>query len=536
MKTIKIFAVLFLILLQIACSSTRTITGEKNDISPFEYGLKAAKTDIERYQVLLQTHKAAVKAGVNVDYSGIDTIRLEIPEKASRIPLTQYNDFCGCVFIVKNTSMNCWLFSIIEKETPISVPKRLIDSGDFRTLDSLSRGKYLLLVEDENPWVDNRKGHSYGHQRKDILLVENGKARNRVVMPYNNDYSSPKCSFIRVKKDPLVVKNLTIKRDPDCSFITHVAFISGFDRVEISNIRLLTPQNDLVDDRGIRVYNSTNVTLSDVYIDGTYSQPDHSGYGVNLNNLWNLKVVNMYGNGNWGVFGNNNINTAHIEDSQINRFDIHCYGRDLLYDRVVFFDRFNSHASVFGNIVYNDCTFTEFVPSQYGGSYNAFVAHDIELNNCVFNVTPQRNYFCRPMDVSGEINKRPELSNKCLPNIKIRNLTVNMSEDTRDFYLFFIKKSDSIVLPFDGITEINIEGLTINAAPGTPIKSVQLSNRPLETVNDVNFTIKDVVINQPKASLTKAVTPNNAILKFNMPVKKGMLNISKIENLKVDTK
>lgn len=527
----KIVIILLFSFFLSSCSSLKHYFAGKKDISPYDYGLAEAKTGVERYNVLLETHKAAGAKGVNVNYSGIDTLLIEIPGKPSSIPPTQYNDFKGCVFIVKNTSKNCWLFRIEEKETPINVPKKLIDDGDFRSLDALKKGRYILLIEDENPWVLNRKGHGYGHQRKDILLIENGKAKNSVIMPYDNDDSSPVCSYIKVKNEPFVFKNLTIIRDEACSFLTHIAYISGFDNVKVSDVSIYTPPSTLTDDRGIRIYNSTNVTFDNVRINGTYSQKDHSGYGISLNNVWNFKVYNMYGNGNWGVFGTNNVNTVHINDSQINRFDIHCYGRDLFYDKVDFFDRFNSHASVFGKIVFNNCTFTDFVPSQYGGSYNAFVAHDIELYNCVFNVTPKRNYFCRPMDVSGEINKRHELSKKCLPNIRIKNLTVNMAEDVKEFYLFFIKKSDSIVLSFDGIKEISVEGLTINAAPRTPLKNVQLCNRPIETVNDVNFTIKDVVINQPKAG-----TRINAILKFNMPVKEGMLNISKIENLIIDSK
>lgn len=41
------------------------------DISPYDFGLSRAKTGIERYEVLLRTHKAAIAAGVNVDYTGI---------------------------------------------------------------------------------------------------------------------------------------------------------------------------------------------------------------------------------------------------------------------------------------------------------------------------------------------------------------------------------------------------------------------------------------------------------------------------------
>lgn len=183
MRQITYHIVIFLLAISISCSATNKLGNHKGNVSPFEFGLAKANNGIERYQVLLKTHKAAIAAGVNVDYTGIDTIEIEIPLKPERIPLTRYNDFKGCVFIVKNRAKNCWLFNIEEKGTPIVVDKKNIDSGNFLTIDSLKRGRFLLLIEDKNPWVLNRKGYSYGHQRRDILLIENGKAKNSVVMP-----------------------------------------------------------------------------------------------------------------------------------------------------------------------------------------------------------------------------------------------------------------------------------------------------------------------------------------------------------------
>lgn len=527
----KILVLFAVSLIPIVCFSS-THNGKK-DVSPFDFGLAKAKTGVERYAVLLKTHQAAVKAGVNVNYSGIDTLQIDVPEFPNRIPLTQYNDFKGCVLVVKNTSKKNWLFYVARKEQSVLVSKNLIDKGDFRSIHELSKGKYLLLIEDEKPWVLNRKGHDYGHQRRDILLIQNGIAINRTVMPYNNVHSSPTCTYIPVIDKPFVVKNLTVLRDPSCTFVTSLIFVSGFNNVQFSNVYIYTPDNSLTGDRAIRVYNSTNVTFTDVCIKGTYSQPDYSGYGFSLGNIWNFKGKGLYGKGNWGVFGTNNMNKVHIEDSQINRFDIHCYGRDLSYDRVVFFDLFNSHSSVFGTIVYNNCTFTNFVPSQFGGSYNAFVAHNVEFNSCVFNLAPPKNYLCRPLSVTKEINTRPELTKKCLPNIIIKNMMVNMAEGVKDFTIFSFKRKDDLMDIFDGISTISIDGLVVNSTPDTPVRYIQLSNRVVKTSQKVRISIKNVSINQPKQD-AKIPYSNDALLRFNIPIDEGKVYWSNVNNLRLE--
>lgn len=515
-----------------SCSSAKHVVSKTADISPYSYGLATARSGAERYQVLLETHRAAIKAGVNVDYTGIDTIRLEIPENPKRIPLTQYNDFKGCVFVVKNTTNKVYLFDKRIDGVPITVDKRLIDAGDFRKVEALYKGKYLLIIEDENLWVANRKGHDYGHTRKDILLVENGVAKNAVIMPYNNAYSNPKCTYVTLGKEPLVFKNITIERDSSCTFLTHITNISGADNVQFSNVIIRTPESPLTDDRGISIYNSTNVTMQDIHIEGTYSHTDHSGYGVFLNNVWNYKGVRLYGKANWGIFGNNNVNVARIEDSQINRFDIHCYGRDISFNNVDFFDLYNQYSSVYGTIMHKNCTFTNFVPVLNGGSYNSYVAHDVVFKDCVFNATPEKNYLLRMETLENIRNERAELSEKCFPNIVIKDLTVNMSDGTTDFYIFKTRKNSENKSDVGYLTNIDIDGLTINSNGETPVKGVTLSNINIQTKNPVDCQIKNVIVNQPRKDvLTKAVS-NEAVLKTNMPIKDGKIMMKNVKNLK----
>ena len=70
------FFIFLLSLVVLSCSATNRLGKKSKDVSPNDFGLAKAKTGVERYQVLVKTHKAALAAGVNVDYTGIDTIKI----------------------------------------------------------------------------------------------------------------------------------------------------------------------------------------------------------------------------------------------------------------------------------------------------------------------------------------------------------------------------------------------------------------------------------------------------------------------------
>ena len=519
-----LFLIIFTFFFLASCSVGSYLLRNDSKLSPISFGLLNAKDGVERYQILLKTHQEAISAGVSVDYSGIDTIKIEIPSNPTRIPLAQYNDFNNCVFVIKNKSKDTWLFSIKSEETPIVIEKSLIDNGDFRTIAPLKSGKFLLFIEDTNLWVLKRAGYSYGHPRKDILLIEEGMARNSVTMPYNNGYSNAKCSYVRLSGKPLVVKNLTIKRDPECTYLTHIADIYGFDDVNISNVNIYTPPSTLFEDRGIRIYNCTNIKLKDVIIDGTYSLLDNSGYGINLDNVWNFNAVRLYGRGNWGVFGNNNVNTAHIKNSRINRFDVHCYGKDMFFDNVNFFDCYNQFASVYGTIQYNNCTFTNFVPVLNGSSYNAYVAHDVILNDCIFNITPKKNRVCELGKWNDVKNERYELSEKCWPNLKIKNLTVNMKDGAEDFYLYTsMRVKGNEGAPINYLSRIEIDGLKIVADSNRSIKNVCIFDQQIKTANPIEYKLKNIEARQNNSRIERN-TRNSILfqLRPNVALKENM--------------
>ena len=441
----------FFLSITVAVSYCRALDGGGDSVrglSPYSFGLAEARSGADRYAAILKTHQAAVRAGLDVDYTGIDSLEIEIPDQFVSIPLTRNNDFKGCMFHVKNTARRAMLFTLKEEETPVRVEAWMIDSGDFRSVPQLADGRMLLIVEDDNPWVERRKGYEYGHRRRDIMLVENGRATNATVMPYNNEATLPVCKFANAR-GAVVVRNLTFNRDTASTEIVSLLDISGCDSVIIGNLTINTPESNLVDDNVVNITDCTNVMLSDVSVNGTYSRTDYSGYGISLDNVWNFYAKNLYGNAKWGVFGTNNVNKARIDDSEINRFDIHCYGRDVSFVRVKFFSLYNQFSSMYGNLTFEQCEFRDFIPVQIETSYNAYTEFDITIDSCVYYTTPKKDFLVSTGSMADNPNPRPELSEKRLPNVSVQGLkVVSLDSGKTKRRVAIFRKSGNLIRKF----------------------------------------------------------------------------------------
>ena len=132
---------------------------QKEPVSPCWYGLDEAKTDVERFYALYNTHVAALELGVDVNYDGVDKLDIEIPADAKPIPLTSYNLFKNLVLNVKNNSKHFFLFEMVQPADSIVVDKELIDKGHFESVKELRTGNYLLILRDDSLWVDQRQGY-----------------------------------------------------------------------------------------------------------------------------------------------------------------------------------------------------------------------------------------------------------------------------------------------------------------------------------------------------------------------------------------
>ena len=439
-----------------SCGATRRITSS-DVIYPADYGVLQAKTGSERYAILYNCHTEAVERGKDVSYKGIEHLLLEIPQNASPIPLSSRTDFAGVTIEVLNNTKNAYLFQLTQQLIPVDLSGSSIDKASFSRNPKLSRGDCLLVIKDETPWVDNRSGYNYGAERRDIMRVHNGRGQSNVVQSYQTSSSRPQCLYCSLNGEPIVFKNVVFIRNGKSSKMTFLVRMENHADVTISNVTIKTPiVGDKFGDVAITVNNVAGLTLRDIKIEGTYFQTNKYGYGVSLNNISGLIVERMKAHPNWGVFGNNNVNNALIRDCDINRFDIHCYGKDISFENCIFTGMYNQFSSIYGKVIFKKCEFIDFFPVLFESSYNAYTLFDLYFNKCVVYASPKRDCLIYGGNLDGgRTNGRSELSQQAFPNLYIKGLTVYLPKDSNIFYIYRLS-SGHLRWPKDSIPGVKV--------------------------------------------------------------------------------
>lgn len=436
-------------------------TLQEEPLNPLSFGLKDAKDAKERYKMLYECHKEAVEYGRAISYEGIDTIWLEIPDDAQTLPLPNNTDFAGAVIFVRNDSDKDITLFALRGETPrqLTIDQTLIDSGDFRSVSELAAGDYLLIINDKKQWT-YRTGYDYAVYRSDLLFVSDGHSLNLPVTTYMNETADPSCSYVPITTEQKTIKNVTIHRGRNEKHKTYCFAVSHQNNVLIRNVHITTPKTRFNADGAISISNSANCTIQDVRVDSTYSYPGAYGYAISMNNTWNTTFIRFVADAAWGVFGTNNINNITLRECDVNRFDIHCYGRDAHLVNCTFRNKQTQFSSMYGEVTFDSCHFIDCIPVRIRSSYNAYTPFDIKIRHCTFDATLRHHALVNVMLLSTEANKRPELAARCWPNIYIEDLTVNLPFLTRRIEI--IEPSGTLSeckKPVDYIETIEINGL-----------------------------------------------------------------------------
>lgn len=461
------------------------LSSDRLEINPISSGIKKAKNDIERYYILLHCHQKAVLNNAAISYKGIDTLRIEIPKDFKTIPLTDNVDFGGVTLIVKNQVKDCYLYTMTAPLAEVKISGEEIDKGDFKNNRVLRSGVSLLVVEDGEPWCE-RRGYVSKVIRKDAMVVRNGVSTNLPVLSYSSEVSKPIGQYRSIGLQNKLIKNLNFVRTNSSTYITNCIKIENQYNIDISNITITTPCDSIkYGDKAIHIENSVDVNLNDIHIYGTYSQKRQYGYGISLMNIYDLKVNRMFARSNWGVFGTHCINKVRLKDCDINRFDIHCYGKDVKAIGCSFSHLYNQFSSIYGTIVFDKCTFEDFVPVLIESSYNAYTPFNLIWKNCTFYLDAKHNFLMTLFGVPNGYNNRPELHRKSLPNITISNCKVILDDAVNEWYLV---QTGGVKYPnsFDGISEITIRGLKVENEGSRVFK---LFSEEVKATNPVNIRI-----------------------------------------------
>lgn len=472
-------------------SDTLPIETVKSRISPYLFGLTEAVTDTDRFYVLYNTHKTALDLGAEVSYDSISELSIEIPQDAKPIPLGDSTDFGHLVLKVKNNVKNFNLFRLTQLVDTLVVDKAIIDSGDFSGVAEVSEGAFLLLLQDDSLWVDKRQGYSYGHTRKDVIYVENGAAQNKPIMPYNTPETKLVARYCQATPQQKIITGISIQRQKECTYKTYCFDISNQYNVVLRDIEITTPNNDLYGDAAIRINDCGRVLLDSVRISGTYSQSNHYGYGVSMNNVWKSEIRNMTAKAKWGIFGNNNINEVLLDSCNINRYDVHCYGRTVVMRNCKFSNMYNQFSSVYDTIIYENCVFDKHVPVLLESSYNAYTPFELVFRNCIFNITASRNYIVDARDLSDIRNSRPEVMKKNLPNITIEQSTFKLLEPVQKVYMFHFS-AVSYTDYVEYVDKIDIQNLKVRGGA----VMLKISNKDFPHEKKFDFPLYNHIIGE----------------------------------------
>ncbi|MCQ2326556.1 MAG: hypothetical protein MJZ71_03240 [Bacteroidales bacterium] len=208
-----------------------------------------------------------------------------------------------------------------------------------------------------------------------------------------------------------------------------------------------------------------------------------------------------------------------IENCDLNRFDIHCYGRDITSKNVVYRNLYNQFSATYGEIRYEGCTFIDFIPYLNASSYNAFTPVNVVFEGCSFNLVQQSNKKTSIAKITGlniEPNKRPELAKKNLPNFRFSNCTINIDKNLKKWY-FFNFGSVKNVKPLGNISDINMKNVTINGDADFDISNVAFETEKPLSIN-FNKVYKANGSKKEKYQMQPVTVGKNTTVKCNRKV------------------
>ena len=473
------------------CLSADARKNTDGDLSPFDFGWEKARTGEARYEVLYKTHKAAIEKGVGVDYTGLKKIYLSVPDNAESIPLGRNTDFKGAEIHIYDGTKDFCLFKLAEPRKGVRVTGKQIDSKDYTDIKALKSGLYVLEIEDKTPWVLQREGRPYGATRREAVLVRDGIGSNGPCAPYDTKASDPRAYYAKADDGQKTFCNVTFIRDPQSTKKASLVRFEFQNNLKVSGVKVITPPNDMHGDHCISFFACTNILCEDVVIDGTYSQPKEFGYGICLNAVWNSTFVNIRSNCSWGVFGNNNTHDSYIYDCDIERFDTHCYGRNIYVRNCTLNGRGLPVSSIYGTIILEGCKLNMCNPYTCRADYYSYVDFDLHVKNCV--VEPRYANLIRLGRLDEKINERPELVEKRWPNVFLENVTVKVPRGSKEFTLLYASQAKNYTgYPLSYMSKIHVDGLELVYDEGMKPVPFKICNVPVNLTGKLDCRLRGI--------------------------------------------
>lgn len=419
-------------------------------------------SDIASYSTLKSAMESYRSQGITkVNFPALQGTGVKsytIPSDGNFIQLPPQVDFKGWTIIAENHKYNgtayvkCPLFSIEkwsnEQKTDFHLTKADVDRGNYRMCPELCSGRKLLVLTDQKEWTYRTDTNDTGpFLRHDIIALNDGVPENKPIAPWDTPSTALSYYYHDANDVPVVIENLNFKRYSNVSNdydIAKLIRIDGKYDVTFRNITVeFVPNSGNINRTGdscFEIYNSAHVKFKDITVNGTYSATNAYGYAFYLDNVYNLSFHNVTATGLWGVIGTKSLNRTYLKDCTMNRFDIHCYGRDVkcMYctfeNNLINVRRSCDYGSMYGTLHYEKCIFNQVVPVFLPNSYHTYTGFDFVMTDCIIvypdNSSPTNPGLYDVIICAGIVGnplqpQRPELQKTNWPNVHINNLKLH---------------------------------------------------------------------------------------------------------------
>lgn len=372
------------------------------------------------------------------------------------IPGIDYN-FDGLTLDCTNNNSQRNLFSLVSE--PLSSEASTIEDLAADEIFNMARG--LIFAYDPTPLYKRSGDHDYNYFRHDVFLVENNIVLGSPCLPYDAE-TQLELSYIILNYNSTQVRNLNVIRRGDADL--RVLYAVYQYNLIVDNLCVDTLVNFDEMDGAFSIDNVHTLIFNNITINKGYRDTRGANYIFELYWITNLLCNNIKAAySTWGCFGTRGINGAHIQNSTINRFDIHCYGKNILATNCIFVNNFNQCQCTTGYITFRNCSFIDHrglmiydtpvgVPCKV-----TYEDCDIELKSDSGHLLLFR------IRESSNINARL-FNNFYLPDLNVVNCKVSYVEKPSTWNsLYMISRASSSITPplVDNTVNISVDGLTL---------------------------------------------------------------------------
>lgn len=446
----------------------------KDFVSYFDFGAKLTlATSSDDWDCIKKTHDYANTNSIKVVQSFGDIYPKYVIDVKTHIDLTGVNihitDIIANKSVFNILSSNEWIAKTITSQS--TLVKKLDRLTDFISFDNV-----LVNIKSDEVLCQRTTGGTTSIEYKDdiVYVGANGYLINSVLI---HDFTTGNLT-VRYKKcndEAVVIKGINILWEFTSSNNWCQVLNINRSNTTLSNVNnIVNPQYPIEPS----VYRRYLINIFDCYnftainIDGLNISTAITGsaYIISMTNVVRSLFSNLLLIRGWGAFGTNRVKHITINDSTINRFDVHLTGSDIFMNHVNFVGgwgvllgygmgdaKLNNCSSDYSNI---DGKVSDYIVRS-AGTYGLWFAGDVHITNHTINTKGSGSKKLLSITIDDLEIDYKEAYNVETPSLYVDNIKFNnisgeslTAYDVQDGRLYYLKttleaNNKKLVMPKD---------------------------------------------------------------------------------------